>query len=213
MVILARAVWPSFLYDFLDLIQSSTLEKKILDCGAGGPRPPLSLFSEYGFEAYGIDISLEQIRRAKLYSKRNGIVLHLREGDMRNLPFRDESFSFVYTQNSLCHLTKEDAKASIHEMERVLIPKGYLMVDFMSADCSFYGDNSLGEQINPGEFQYIDEDGDRILHTFYTDGELDPLFHTLEIIRKVKVSTENRMLSKPSTDVRVYFYLRKPELC
>jgi ubiquinone/menaquinone biosynthesis C-methylase UbiE len=199
------------LYDFLGLIQSSTLEKRILDCGAGGQRPPLSLFSENGYEAYGIDISTEQIERAKTYGKENGIVLNLRVGDMRNLPYKDEAFSFVYTQNSLCHLTKEDARTSINEMSRVLRPHGYLMVDFMSADCSFYGDDSLGEQINPGEFQYMEENGEKVLHTFYTDEELDPLFQELDIIRKVKVSTENRIDPRASTDVRVYSYLRKPK--
>ncbi len=209
MVSLTSTIWPFFLYDFLGLIQSSELEKKILDCGAGGPRPPLSLFSEYGYETYGIDISPEQIRKAELYGKENDIALNLKEGDMRNLPWKDDSFSFVYTQNSLCHLTKEDARTSIAEMVRVLRPRGYLMVDFMSTDCSFYGDDRLGEQINSGEFQYIDDDGEKVLHTFYTDEELDSLFHDLEIVRRVKVSTENRMIEESKIDVRVYFYLRK----
>lgn len=208
-VALTRAIWPAFLYDFLELIQSSKLEKKILDCGAGGSRPPLSLFAEYGYEAYGIDISPEQIKRAELYSKENNVILNLKEGDMRNLPWKDNSFSFVYTQNSLCHLTKADARTSIDEMVRVLRLGGYLMVDFMSTDCSFYGDDSLGEQINSGEFQYIDDDGEKVLHTFYTDKELDSLFHDLEIVKKVKVSTENRMIAKSNIDVRVYFFFRK----
>ncbi|MGD9380924.1 MAG: class I SAM-dependent methyltransferase [Candidatus Thorarchaeota archaeon] len=188
------------------------LEKKILDCGAGGPRPPLALFFEWGYEAYGIDISPDQIERAKIYGKENDIVLNLKEGDMRNLPYRDESFSFVYTQNSLCHLTKKDARTSIDEMSRVLRQDGYLMVDFMSTECSFYGAKSLGEQINPGEFQYIDEDGETVLHTFYADDELNPLFHELEIVKKVNVSTELHMGQELSTDVRVYTYLRKPKL-
>jgi len=211
-VVLTRAVWPSYLYDFLALIQSSTLERRILDCGAGGPSPPLSLFAEYGFEAHGIDISPSRIEKAKVYSKANDIVLNLKEGDMRSLPYDDESFSFVYTQNSLCHLTKKDARTSIAEMVRVLKPEGYLMVDFMSTDCSFYGADSLGDQIRPGEFQYIDEDGEKVLHVFYTDDEVDALFHGLEILKKVKVSSENRMLPETSTDVRVYFYLRKQRL-
>jgi ubiquinone/menaquinone biosynthesis C-methylase UbiE len=208
-VILTKTVWPSYLYDFLALIQSSTLEKRILDCGAGGPSPPLSLFAEYGFEAHGIDISPSQIEKAELYGKANDLILNLREGDMRSLPYSDESFSFVYTQNSLCHLTKEDARTSIAEMARVLKPDGYLMVDFMSVDCSFYGEDSLGVQINPGEFQYMDEEGEKVLHAFYKDEELDSLFHNLEFIKKVKVSTENRVGPRPSTDVRIYSHLRK----
>jgi ubiquinone/menaquinone biosynthesis C-methylase UbiE len=170
---------------------------------------PASLFAEYGFEAHGIDSSPSQIEKAEHYSKTNDHILNLKEGDMRTLPYSDESFSFVYTQNSLCHLTKEDARTSIAEMARVLKSDGYLMVDFMSVDCSFYGEDSLGVQINPGEFQYIDEDGEKVLHTFYRDEELDSLFHNLEIIKKVKVSTENRVGSRPSTDVRIYSYLRK----
>jgi hypothetical protein len=30
---------------------------KILDCGAGGPVPPLALFHQHRFEAWGIDAS------------------------------------------------------------------------------------------------------------------------------------------------------------
>ena len=41
-------VYRPDIYDFLRNIIDNDLEKTILDCGAGGKRPPLGLFKEYG---------------------------------------------------------------------------------------------------------------------------------------------------------------------
>ncbi|MGC1120504.1 MAG: hypothetical protein WBA22_05365 [Candidatus Methanofastidiosia archaeon] len=49
------------LYAFLRECNASSLEKEVLDCGAGGERPPLALFYEYGYKTLGIDTSDEQI--------------------------------------------------------------------------------------------------------------------------------------------------------
>ena len=45
------------LYSFLKECNKSSLEKIILDCGAGGTVGPLVIFHEYGFKTFGIDIS------------------------------------------------------------------------------------------------------------------------------------------------------------
>jgi hypothetical protein len=42
--------WATPLYEFLRQCNASPLAKKILDCGAGGARPPLSLFHHHGYE-------------------------------------------------------------------------------------------------------------------------------------------------------------------
>ena len=36
------------LYRFIMYCNETNMEKTILDCGAGGDSPPLSLFAEYG---------------------------------------------------------------------------------------------------------------------------------------------------------------------
>ena len=41
------------LYKFLEYCNKSNMEKKILDCGAGGNMPPLGLFYSEGYETYG----------------------------------------------------------------------------------------------------------------------------------------------------------------
>ncbi len=203
--------WPISLYRFLNLIEQVELEKKILDCGAGGPRPPLALFQNYGYETHGIDISVSAITASEKFASEHDMKLNIIEGDMRAIPYNDASFSYVYSQNSICHLTKKDAMKAIGEMVRVLKPGGYLLVDFMSTESSYYGSSSLGEEISSGEYQYVDKDGDTILHSFHDDGEPDRYFKGIKIVRIVKTISQNLSRKVPDVDVRMDYYATKPD--
>jgi ubiquinone/menaquinone biosynthesis C-methylase UbiE len=202
--------WPLSVIGFLKIIEATDLERKILDCGAGGPRPPLALFRSRGYETHGIDISEDAIRASEEFANNHGLNLNIVKGDMREIPFDDSSFSFVFSQNSICHLTKKDTMKAIREMSRVLNPGGYLLVDFMSTDSSYYGSPSLGEEVGPGEYQYIDDDGDQVLHCFHDDNEPDSYFGGLKIIRKVKTISENLTRSFTDVDARLDYYVTKP---
>jgi ubiquinone/menaquinone biosynthesis C-methylase UbiE len=203
-------LWPESVYRFLKIIEKTELEKKILDCGAGGPRPPLALFRSRGFETHGIDISEAAINASDKFANEHGFSLNIVKGDMREIPFDDSSFSFVFSQNSICHLTKKDTVTAIKEMSRVLKPGGYVLVDFMSTDSSYCGSPSLGEEVGPGEYQYVDDDGDEILHCFHSDNEPDRYFAGMKIIRKVKTISENLRRSIRDVDVRLDYYVTKP---
>ena len=48
---------------------------KVLDCGAGGPVPPLALFGQQGFEAWGIDRSQHELDLARGFGQEHGIEL------------------------------------------------------------------------------------------------------------------------------------------
>lgn len=205
-----KIIWPSFLYSFLKIIDSSPLEKKILDCGAGGPQPPCVLFHNHGYEAYGIDISDVQIEKSRVFCEKNNLEINFCEGDMRLIPFEDEFFSHVFTQHSICHLSKNDARKTIEEMHRVLRKGGYCFVDFMSVDCSYFRAPSLGEEIRKGEFHYTDDDGDLVLHCFYEDNEPDTFFSGFEIIRKDKILSEYRSNPEQRIDAFLHYYLKKP---
>lgn len=202
-------VWPSHMYRFLKIIEATPLEKKILDCGAGGPRPPLALFCQYGYETHGIDISGSAISSALKFSEENGLKINIIEGDMRKIPFDDESFSFVFSQNSICHLTKKDTKKAIDEITRVLRPGGYCFIDFMSTESSYCGAESLGKEVGQDEYQYVDEDGDEILHCFHSDGEPDHYLSGLKIVHKIKTIAENLNRAITDTDVRMEYYATK----
>ena len=104
------------IYKFLHFTEESGLEKNILDCGAGGNLPPLLLFYQYGYQTAGIDISRESLERADKFTEEHGIDLNIIPGDMRELEFNDQSFSFAYSYNSIFHLNKEEIKHSINEI-------------------------------------------------------------------------------------------------
>lgn len=159
------------------------LRLKILDCGAGGRVPPVALFAQHGFEAFGIDIDPEQLARAKQFCADNAIEVDLREGDMRALPFEDESLDYVFEQYAMCHLSKADTAKVVNEMQRILKPGGMALLGVISMDCwpkSFFGEEKV-----PGEFWMI-EDGEEARHSMFTDDEADALVAGWEVLSREK---------------------------
>ncbi|MHA2033254.1 MAG: class I SAM-dependent methyltransferase, partial [Candidatus Kariarchaeaceae archaeon] len=110
------------------------MEKKILDCGAGGNNPPLTLFYLNGFETHGIDISEDENQKAQIFCGTHDIKLNIVTGDIRDIPFEDESFSFVYSINTTVHLSKHDNLKAISEIHRVLKPEGLCCLNFISVN-------------------------------------------------------------------------------
>jgi SAM-dependent methyltransferase len=165
-------VWPPPLYSFLDYITNRVEDppsgKKILDCGAGGKRPPLALFKNHGFETYGIDISEEQVKKAWEYCNEYGVELDIRKGDMRDIPFNDETFDFIYEYCSMPHMTKKDTAVTVNEMTRVLKKGGYCFLGFILNDTW----PLLGQERTKGsgEFRGGDE-GEEVIHSVFTEEE------------------------------------------
>ena len=204
-----QIIWPEFLYTFLKIIDSSPLEKIILDCGAGGKRPPLALFNQRGYQTHGIDISKNAIRAAYRFATENDLNLNIRFGDMRKIPFENNSFSFVYTQNTLCHLSKKDTKIAISEILRVLIHEGMCLIDFVSVDSSYCNEEEMGTLVGDYEFKMKERDED-FYHSFFQDKEADQYFSDVVILRKDKIKSEYLSHKPPYSDVRLYYYIKKP---
>ncbi len=126
------------IYFFLSYIMAqrkdspATPRPKILDCGCGGPVPPLSVFHEQGFETFGLDVSEEYLESSREFCKSAGYAIDLRQGDMRAMPFPDNTFDYVYEHYAMCHLTKKDTRKAIAEMHRVLKPSGLCFLGFIS---------------------------------------------------------------------------------
>ena len=85
------------LYRFLEYCNNEKLEgkPKILDCGAGGVAPPLSLFYTFGYETTGIEFDENQINKANIFAQNNNQELNIKIGDMTSLDFDDNTFDFV----------------------------------------------------------------------------------------------------------------------
>jgi monoamine oxidase/SAM-dependent methyltransferase len=85
---------------------------RLLDCGSASGLT-LERFANLGVEAWGVENS-EYIhsRTPKKWLRRNLL------GDVRKLPFPDNSFDFVY-DTCLCHLPEQDLDQAIRELFRV----------------------------------------------------------------------------------------------
>jgi ubiquinone/menaquinone biosynthesis C-methylase UbiE len=153
------------------------MEKKVLDCGAGGDQPPLSLFYEYGYHTYGIELNKEQLEKAEKYANNKMQKLNIEIGNMLNLKFDDRSFPFVYSYNSVFHMKKIDVEKAMNEMRRVLIPGGLLFVNFLSVNDHRCG---LGPQVGEHEYEQMDEFP--VIHSFYEISEPDIYFEGMEIL-------------------------------
>ena len=180
-------VWPPPLYSFLGyittVVDDPSLGRKVLDCGAGGKQPPLVLFAQHGFETYGIDISEEQIKRAQAFCKEQGIELDIRKADMRNIPFDDEFFDFVYEFFSMSHMIKIEIAQTIHEMIRVLKKGGYCFLGFILYDTWPLAGRERKK--GSGEFRG-EEEGEKVVHSIFTEGETVRYLTGLEIIQREK---------------------------
>lgn len=63
-------IWATPLYEFLRQCNESPLEKVVLDCGAGGSPPPLSIFYQFGYKTFGVEIEEEVLTKANQSVKR-----------------------------------------------------------------------------------------------------------------------------------------------
>jgi ubiquinone/menaquinone biosynthesis C-methylase UbiE len=170
------------------------LGKRILDCGAGGPVPPLSVFAAQGLETWGIDISDAQLEKARAFGEAKSLDLRLHRGDMRRLPFREESFDVVYEHYAMCHLSKKDTAQAIREMYRVLRPRGRCFLGLISAETW----PPLGCEREPGEF-WVKEGKEATRHSVFTDPEAERLMTGWRIIRKERSITWLASRMKPMT--------------
>ena len=173
-------IFPAPLYTFLDYMNDIRIDKAILDCGVGGQFPKIALFSQFHYKLNGIEISEERLQWAKNFCKNHHIKANLIQGDMRDLPYDPEMFGFVYSYNTIFHMSKEDIRLSIEEMFRVLKKGGLLYLNLLSVDDSIY---RVGEEINPGMYRQI-IDNEYIEHTFFEFDEGDIFFDGHEILYK-----------------------------
>ncbi|MGD8719314.1 MAG: class I SAM-dependent methyltransferase [Candidatus Zixiibacteriota bacterium] len=207
-----KIIWPPLIYWLLGHVvaryDGETSGRRVLDCGAGGDRPPLAAFAQYGFEAHGIDVSEERLARARAFCEREGVAADLRCADMRDLPFADGTFDFVYEHSSMCHLVKRDISRTVVEMRRVLKAGGYCSVQFMLDDTRpMVG---VEREAGSGEF-WMEEGGGEIVHSVFAAEETEAYLAGLEVLRTARWTTVNAEAEgEPVRSSRLVYVARKP---
>ena len=103
--------------------QKSLLPKaEILDAGCGAGRD-CRLFLRDGYRPLGIDLSHGLLGEARRVTSAPLVV-----GDIRDLPFANESFDGVWCCAVLVHLDPADTALALREMHRVLAPAGPVFI-------------------------------------------------------------------------------------
>ena len=178
-VLVKDVIWATPLYEFLRQCNACPLSKTILDCGAGGSQPPLSLFYQYGYQTFGIEIAEQPLDEAQRFCADNNMSLGIIRGDMRCIPFSDNEFSFIYSFNAIDFMTKPDITLSMREITRVLKGDGLCYVNFLSVD-----DEETWEPFCKTGPAVDLLKSERFAH--FEDNEADVYFESYDILRKEK---------------------------
>jgi demethylmenaquinone methyltransferase/2-methoxy-6-polyprenyl-1,4-benzoquinol methylase len=122
-----------------------------LDVGCGNGSHTL-LLAEAGLPAgnvTGLDLSPEQLANAREAAKESGLSKHVsfREGDMKDLPFDDDTFDWVWSMDCVGYAPIEPLPL-IRELVRVVKPGGKIAILAWSSQQLLPGYPSLEARIN-----------------------------------------------------------------
>ena len=103
---------------------------KILDIGCGYGRFTI-LLAKQGYDIEGIDITPALIKKAKKDAKENNLKIDFKIGDMRDLPYKDNSFNNIICMWSVFIELSEkvDQLKAVKEMMRVLKSGGFALIE------------------------------------------------------------------------------------
>lgn len=125
------------LHDSLELILRHWPEPRggrFLEAGCGPAANALNL-ARWGIDVAGVDLAPEAIEGARAAFARHQLEGTFLLGDVRGLPFPDESFDFVYAGGVVEHF-RESSQAVV-EMTRVLTPGGRLLFTVPALSLSY----------------------------------------------------------------------------
>lgn len=108
--------------------------QRVLDLACGNGRHTRRLRS-HSLEAFGMDLSDSLLKQAKLGHDGHGELPYV-QGDMRFLPFTDQSFDAVvnlFTSFGYFESDEENRRV-LEEIRRILRPKGGLLMDYLNPE-------------------------------------------------------------------------------
>jgi len=109
--------------------------KKVLDVGAGYGGSMRYLAKTYGCRCEALNLSEVENERDRQFNREQGLdeLINVVDGDFTQLPYPDNSFDFVWSQDAILH--SGDRDRVVAEVARVLKPGGeFVFTDPMQAD-------------------------------------------------------------------------------
>lgn len=90
---------------------------KVLDAGSGLGKWVFD-WQRQGYQAYGIDIVSDAIKRCQEYAKQNNLGCQFLKGDVRNMPFSDNFFEVIVSFGTIEHF--QEVLVAVKEFYRTL---------------------------------------------------------------------------------------------
>ena len=104
--------------------------ESVLDCGCGTGSLAITAKRAVGPEGRveGIDISKDQLGRAREKAQAEKLDIAFHEGSIDELPFPDDEFDVIFSTLMLHHVPAEVKRRAFREMRRVLKPGGRVVI-------------------------------------------------------------------------------------
>ena len=161
--------WP----DTIRFAEHFSAGQHILDLGCGNGRD-LRYFEEKGLKVTGLDLSKGQL---SVVSQRAVSVPSIVQGDVANLPFRDNIADGAIIVATLHHLPEPEQRAmALNEAYRCLRPGGLCLAGVWAAEQPKFREN-IGQAKH--EFQHDWEPGDMLLDWKMPDGRIFKRYYHL----------------------------------
>jgi ubiquinone/menaquinone biosynthesis C-methylase UbiE len=127
-------------------LDGASTPTRVLDLGCGIGRH-LVFLGDQGYEAFGMDISVNGLLHSRDWLQKKGQVVRLTRADMTALPFSASSFNFIVSTYVIHHNTLAGIRSTIREIHRLLIPGGQVLLIIPSTRGERFGN---GVEIEPG---------------------------------------------------------------
>ena len=165
-----------------------TPKSKVLELGVGNAKTLKAILKQSPKEVTAIDFSHEAINQSRDLFRNNN--LKLIRADVRELPFKNNSFNLIFCYYLLNNLQEKGRKKAIKEMHRVLAQKGIIIFeDFAVGD--FRQEEKTKKQIKKNTIQ--NKLG--IICHFFTKSEIKRLFKDFSKI-KIELKETNPITHK-----------------
>lgn len=154
--------------------------REFLDLGCGLGRHSV-LFAKHGFRVCSFDFSPEAVESTRKWAEEENLHLDCRVGDMRELPYEENSFDCILGWNVINHTDTEGVKKTVSEIRRVLRPGGECYLTLLSKSAwSWKQDWPLIDENTKLRLEEGPEYG--IPHFFADKETLEALFREFEIL-------------------------------
>ncbi len=152
----------------------------ILDLACGLGRNARYL-AQHGYDVYGVDFAEAAITACVRLFQHQSLKGTFTQAGMDAIPFCNDFFDAVVCVAALDHVTRDCAEAALHEMRRVLINEGMILLTF---DHPQTDEDKLdqAEVLRDGSLLFIKGEYEGMLFRRYHDNEIEQLIGKEKII-------------------------------